>query len=269
MQPTSPFRLGRTPHPQQVRMRCPAEAFIDFAKLPDPPAEFDYTAAATKSIKHMYANDRLGDCVIALFYHFLGVETAGAGNEVIVSDADVIKDYSAVGGYVPGRPSTDRGCNEQDAMHYYQTKGFVNGDKIEGWLTVNPKDIEACKKLCWLFEGLYYGYGIPNAWLNTRDGDNWDDLRGNPNNGHAFGSFGWKNGRWTISTWGGLRYMSDAAHRRMSECYVILNDSMVNKASQTAPNAIDWAGLVTYWNSAGGDLPEPPAPMPTPWMDLR
>jgi len=262
------FKMGRTPFPTQVRMRCPLEAFLDLSKLPDPPAEFDYTAQAMNALKRMYKNDQLGDCVVALGYHFLGVQSGGAGNEIVVPDSDIIADYGAIGGYVPGHPGTDNGCNEQDALAYWQKHGFRNGDKLEGWLTVNPTDVEACKKIAYVFEGLYYGYGIPNAWLNTPNGGTWDVAPGNPNNGHAFGSFGWSSGKWTISTWGGFRYMTDAAHKRMQECYVLINDTMVNKVSQKAPNAIDWASLVDYWNSIGGSLPDPPRPLPTNWLDL-
>jgi len=261
-------KLGRTPFPSQPRMRVRLESFLDLSALPPAPAEFDFTAAAMKSLRRMYVNDQLGCCVVSLGYHFLGVESGGAGSETVVSDGDIVRDYSAIGGYVPGRPSTDNGCNEQDALHYWQTKGFVNGDKIEGWLTVNPQDIETCKKVAYLFEGLYYGYGLPNSWLNTQDGATWDAARSNPNNGHAFGSFGWKNGKWTISTWGGFRYMTDAAHKNMDEAYVILNDTMVNKVNQKAPNAVDWPSLVAYWNSIGGKLPEPPRPLPNNWSTL-
>ena len=263
-----PELLGRNPHPVSPRMRVRAEQFLDLSKLPDPPDEFDFTGPAQNSLRRMYVNDQLGCCVVSLGYHFLGVASAGAGNEVVVNDSDIVHDYGKIGGYVPGRPSTDRGCNEQDALHYWQTTGFTNGDKLEGWLTVNPADLVLCRKLCFLFEGLYYGYGLPNSWLNTPDGAVWDAARSNPNNGHAFGSFGWKSGKWTVSTWGGFRYMTDAAHKNMDEAYVLLNDTMVNKVTAKAPNAFQWADLVTYWNEAGGKLPEPPRPMPTPWGDL-
>lgn len=263
----SEFFCGRTAHPEQSRMRVRLESFMDLSLVPDPPATFDYTPLAANSLKKVYLNNQLGDCVIALGYHFKGVWSANAGHEIIVSDQEIIHDYSKIGGY-NGTRRSDQGCNEQDALHYWQTVGFTDGDKIEGWLTVNPHDLAAAKKICWLFEGLFYGSGLPDSWLNTNPGFVWDAGRPNPNNGHAFGSFGW-DGAWKVSTWGMVGHMTDAAHQRnIDEAYVLLNDTMVNKVTQKAPNAVDWNSLISYWNSIGGKLPEPPRPLPTDWLTL-
>lgn len=262
------FKLGRNPFPRSPRMRCPASSFIDVKALPTPPAEFDYTPAAAKSLKNPYLNNQLGDCVIAGYYHKKGVATANAGNEIIVADQEIIHDYGKIGGY-NGTPRTDNGCNEQDALHYWQTVGDTRGNKIEGWLTINPQNIDLCVKLCYLFEHLYYGTGIPNDWLNVQNGFTWDKGRGNQNNGHAYVVFGHSSKGFKVSTWGMLGTLTNAAHKQNTdELYVMLDDEIVSKVTAKAPNAFDWPALVRFWNEAGGHLPEPPAPMPTDWMSL-
>src|ERR1035437_2503024 len=59
----------------------------------------------------MLCNDSLGCCVIAGMMHLAMQQRASAVLPVVFpSDADVIAAYSAIGGYVPGDPSTDNGC---------------------------------------------------------------------------------------------------------------------------------------------------------------
>jgi hypothetical protein len=249
-------------------MRVSLRHFLDASALPTPPATFDYTPAS-QLIHRVLANDSLGDCVPAGGYHFLGIATANAGAEYLATDTEVIHDYSKIGGY-NGRPSTDNGCNEQDALHYWQTTGFTNGAKILGWLTVDNTDLDLSAKICYTFEHLMYGEGIPDSWLNV-NGDEfvWDAARSNPNNGHCYFTFGHSRKGFRASTWGHVGWLTDRAHvQNTDECYVMLTEAIVNKVNQKAPNAIDWPGIVTYWNSIGGKLPEPPAPMSNDWSTL-
>lgn len=263
------MKFGRNPHPKETRACVRLDHFLDEAALPTPPESFDFSTTS-RAAHLMMANDRLGDCVPVGGNKVLGVWTANAGEEVIATDAQVIHDYEKIGGYVPGRPGTDNGCNEQDALDYWQRTGFFNGDKIEAWLKVDPTNIGLAVKILWTFEHLFYGSSMPNAWTNVNGDDFiWDAGRGNPMNGHCFPAFGRKPGYFRVATWSKMGWLTDAAHaRNIDEAYVMLNDSMVSKIKGTAPNAIDWPALVTYWNSLGGTMPNPPQPIPTDWMTL-
>ncbi len=70
--------------------------------LPAPPPSCDYSSNAGKALSQIYLNDRLGDCVIAGIGHVVGVLTAGAGNQFVYSDDQILELYEAIGGYVPG-----------------------------------------------------------------------------------------------------------------------------------------------------------------------
>ena len=79
----------------------------------------------------------LGDCVIAGGYHVEAVWTGNAGQLFTATDAQIVADYGAIGGYVPGDPSTDNGCDEQTAFNYWTKTGFANGTTLAGWLAVD------------------------------------------------------------------------------------------------------------------------------------
>ena len=111
------------------------------ASLPAPPTSCDYSPAALKALAQMYGNDSLGDCVIAGGYHIEGVETGNAGDMFIATQAQIIKDYEAIGGYVPGDPSTDNGCDEDTATNWWEAHGFANGTKLLGAISADPASI--------------------------------------------------------------------------------------------------------------------------------
>jgi hypothetical protein len=74
---------------------------------------------ANAALAQVYANDSLGDCVIADIAHVVGVFTGGAGPEPFIYTRDqIITIYSAIGGYNPADPSTDQRCDEQTALNY-------------------------------------------------------------------------------------------------------------------------------------------------------
>ena len=84
----------------------------------------------------MYMNNQLGDCVIAGMAHVVGVLTGEADNTpVLYSDNQIVALYSAIGGYVPGNPATDQGCDEQTGLNYWQQQGAPAGShQIGGWM---------------------------------------------------------------------------------------------------------------------------------------
>jgi hypothetical protein len=120
------------------------------ATLPTPPTSCDYTAKASVALADIYMNDSLGCCVISGGYHTEGVETGNAGDLFHATSAQIIKDYSAIGGYVPGDESTDNGCDEVTALNYWQSHGFANKTKILGWLAVDPTNLTEIKQAMYL-----------------------------------------------------------------------------------------------------------------------
>ena len=235
--------------------------------LPPPPATFDFSGPALPAISQMYDNDSLGDCVIACMQHTVGVLTANAtGTPVIFSDADTIANYSAIGGYVPGDPSSDQGCDEVTALNFWQQHG-IQSHYILGSLDVDPTNPLEVRTALYYFENLIYGIPLPDRWLtNPQPGFVWDAAQPDPRNGHCVGGVAAKPGAIQVMTWGFTGWITDAAHAvDVQELHVVLSKESINAASQKAGNGIAWPQLIADWDAIGGNLPVPsPSPAPSP-----
>ena len=280
---TRTVKLGRT----RPKNRWPRLRLSRYLRrgLPQPPATIDWTALCQKSLQSVFMNDQLGCCVISGGYHLVGAFTGNAGNEFVASDQQIISDYSAIGGYVPGRPDTDNGCDEETALNYWMKQGFQNGTKLAGWLSVDPSNQTELQQAVAIFEHVYWGMEMPDQWINqampqfpggslASPAAVWD-MAGDPNpdNGHCITSFAFNASGLLTDTWGSLVSLTwEAAayyggSNQDGEAYVVLSPDLLNAASQKAPNALDWASLVADFNSMGGNVtppPAPPAPPPTP-----
>lgn len=234
--------------------------------LPNPPATWNGIADAMPSVNDVYLNDKYGCCVIAGGYHIEGVLTGNSGVPPIVySDAQVVMDYSAIGGFDPNNPqATDNGCDEVTALNYWQNNGFPSGNKIAGWMSVNAADAEETRIALWLFENLMYGVELPDAWVNnepSQSGFTWD-VAGDPDpqNGHCYIGAGYDSSRITIVEWGMYGYTTDAATAKYAvqsasgSLYTVISMDAINKASQKAPNGFDYSQLVADFDSMGGHV---------------
>lgn len=241
--------------------------------LPPAPAAFDYGAAAQKALTDIYGNDELGDCVIAGGYHVEGVATGNAGDIFVATPDQIVSDYSAIGGYVPGDPSTDQGCDLVTAMNYWTSHGFANGTKLLGWLSVDGSNPKELAQACYLFEHLYFGMELPDAWVNpfpSGDGFTWNVAGAPvPENGHAIMAYGANASGVIIDTWamrGTLTFAAIAKYavtKANGEVHVMLTPDLLAKGAIKAPNGVLWNDLVADFNSMGGHVPIP-APIPTP-----
>ena len=239
--------------------------------LPTPPASCDYTAKALGSLTNVYLNDQLGDCVIAGGYHVIGTATGNAtGTPFIASSAQITADYSAIGDYVPGNPSTDQGCDEPTALNYWKNHGFCDGSKLAGWIAVDSKNKTEVMQAMYLFENLYFGVELPDAWVNpfpSANGFTWDVGQPDPQNGHCFVGVGYTPAGVTIDTWGLFGTMTWAAVAELcssdsgGDLYVMLTPDQLAKGQTTAPNGVAWADLIADFNAMGGKV-APPAPTP-------
>jgi hypothetical protein len=224
--------------------------------LPNPPPSWNWRRLAMSSISQMYLNDTEGDCVIAEMCHSEGIFTGNAnGGPVIFTPDQVNTLYSAIGGYVPGDPSTDNGCDIQTALSYWGNKGLLNGElKNQGYLAVNPSDKTEIQIALFLFENLCFGVELPDAWINPVPEDSgfiWDVAGApDPDNGHCFLGFGYDYGGVNISTWamqGMITYNAIADYcssGNSGELYTVLSEDSVNIAKSRAPNGFDWTQLL-------------------------
>jgi hypothetical protein len=245
--------------------------------LPPPPPAIDYSKPAAASLGNIYGNDKLGDCVIAGIGHVVGVLTAGAGDPFLYNLGQIIALYSAIGGYNPSAPPdangqnpTDQGCDEVTALNYWENNGAPAGQhKIAGWLSVNAADRVEVRTALWLFENLYFGLELPDAWVNPMPdaaGFVWNAAGApDPQNGHCVVGVGYNAEGITIDTWGMLGQMTNAAVQRYATShahgalYTVVSQDAVAKATQKAPSGFDWSQLIADFDSMGGSVSLPPA----------
>jgi len=248
--------------------------------LPDPPLACDYASRAKAALQKMYLNDKYGCCVIAGGYHVVGVETGNAtGAPFLASDAEIEADYGAIGGFKPDDPSTDRGCEIATALNYWQEKGFANGTKLLGAVTVDATDKKLVQLGQYLFEDTIFGMELPDAWIAgdttpTSDGFLWDVAGApNPSNGHCVVGAGYDSKGITIATWalvGCLTYEAVAeyaAAKSNGELWIAVTPDQIAKAALKAPNGVDWRTLLQDFDDLFGGrviVPPPPPPVPAP-----
>jgi hypothetical protein len=249
------------------------------AALPAAPSSCNYGVPAASVLTDVFENDTLGDCVIAGAYHIVGVETGNAGGLFHATQAQITADYSAIGGYVPGDPSTDQGCDETTAQNYWMANGFADGTKLLGWLAVDATNQAELMAACYLFENLYFGIELPDAWVNpfpSAPGYVWDVGTPDPNNGHCVMGYGYNTQGVTIDSWGlvdsttgaggTLTWAAIAAlctQAAGGSVSVWITPDQLAKGAAKAPNGVAWSDLISDFDSIGGTIPVP-APSPSP-----
>ena len=226
--------------------------------LPDPPIRAGYIEKVPSW--PMYLNDELGDCVIAAAGHMIEQWTAYADTEVRLTDADILKGYEQVGGYVPGDPNTDNGCDMLSALKHWRKQGF-GGHKIAGFVSVNPLNQKEVEQAVYLFGNVYTGLQLPlSAQSPTHTGAEgkpcWSVSPvgtfgdGSPGSwgGHCVPILGYSNDPagypgTMVVTWGALYDMTWKFIRDyVDEMWAVLSPDWIAKCGD-APNGFDAAQL--------------------------
>jgi hypothetical protein len=162
------FKMGRK-RPVARPMRFSLNNYLRRSLPPTPPTCMDLIHPARESLKRVYLNDRLSCCTASAAFHIEYMMLASAGRPAVGSDEDVLKFYSGSTGYVPGRPETDQGGDEQTVLNYWREHGLVQGRaKIAGHIYVDGRHIEELKAAIWLFENVYFGIELPDAWISPQ-----------------------------------------------------------------------------------------------------
>jgi len=262
------MKLGRVRHPNPPNTLKLAK-YIRHAELPPAPVVCDYSGPAREILADVMLNDRLGDCVIAGRAHIRGVHTANAGAPVHMTPEEILADYSAIGGYVPGDPSTDNGCNMIAAQDFW-----VQRKDLWGYLAVDASNVAEARAALNIFENLYIGIELPDAWLSpfpSGPGFVWDVGRPDPMNGHCVMAVGYNERGIQICSWGMIGTLTWEAFQSLcvptagGECFVQLSPEQLAKGQTKAPNGFEWADIIADFDALGGSVPLPPPPtLPTP-----
>jgi hypothetical protein len=261
--------------PRVVGPHLKLRNYLRASGLPTPPATLDLSGPATACLREVDLNDQLGDCVIAAKAHVDGVWTGNAGALFNASSAQVLAQYEAIGGYKPGDPSTDQGCDMQTALNWWVQNAAPDGSKLAAWLAVDATNVQELKTALFLFENLYFGMALPDAWISpfpSADGFVWDVSAAGPdaNNGHCVMGYGYDATSVLIDSWALFGHLTFAAiadycvAKSGGELYVLLSTDMLVKGQQLAPNGLSWSQLAGDWDTLGGSVVVPPSPSPAP-----
>jgi hypothetical protein len=214
-----------------------------------PPAEVSWiTKLAEAQALPMYLNDQLGCCVEAAAGHMIQQWSFYAGKPVLPADADILKAYEDVGGYVPGDPNTDNGTDMLQFLNYWQSTG-VGGHKILAYMAVDWTNADEVQDAIDIFGNLYTGVALPVSCQGANDWTVPD--------GGIYGSAG-QPGGWgghcipfvasspitkTCLTWGSvLKASHNFFADYVDEAFVVLSQDWI-EANGLSPSLLDLAQL--------------------------
>lgn len=240
------LKLGKLPAKDDPRTLRLAN-YLHLAELEPPPEKCDWSPRARVN---MYANDQIGDCAIAGPANLDACMLAADKSQLAPPTVqDVIRAYSAVSGYRPGRPSTDRGCVLLDVMRYLRRTG-IGRFKAEAFVRVDVRNHNLLCQATHLFGGLIIGLNMPAAWQSMSEWlapSDYHNLRGRwaPNSwgGHCTIIAGYDATRVKQITWGAPKLISyHALDVFCDEAYAVLAEDWFGPDA-TAPNGFDLAKL--------------------------
>lgn len=224
-------------------------------KLPPIPPEVSWITKLKAAMPiPMYLNDQLGDCVIAAAGHMIQQWNFYAGHPSQPSDADILKAYEDVGGYVPGDPSTDNGAVMLDCLKYWRKTG-IGGHKIVAFAALDTSNIREMQAAIYLFGSLYVGIALP---LSVQGTDDWTVAtggvytdKGEPGGwgGHCVNLPASSPITYTCETWGdSLKMSHNFLKDYLDEGYVVLSQEWLD-ANQMSPEHFDLTGLLADLHS--------------------
>ncbi len=212
--PSAPaLHLGKLPaRPGAVSLKL--ASYLVPTQLPTPPAQFGHDSQV--GMWQMLGNDTVGDCVIAGALHETMLWTSIGSTVIPVSTSAAITNYSAITGYVPGDPSTDRGTDVAVAASYRRHTGIVDAagkrHKVGAYLAITPGDVQQHLVALYLFGAVGIGIRFPQSAMDQfNNGQPWDVVPGSPiEGGHYIPAVARRGGQTVIVTWGREQPMTDA-----------------------------------------------------------
>jgi hypothetical protein len=228
-------------------------AYLPAKRIPVPDTIDNYSCVKNWG---MMRNDVAGDCTCAAAGHAIQAWTAMNGRELVLSDEEIIKAYSAVSGYDPATGANDNGAVEADVLHYWMNTGF-GGHKLDNYAVIETRSRYQMKLAMFLFGDAYTGIALP---LSAQQQSIWTSVHGEDSEagswgGHAVPLVGYDENTATCITWGAPLKMTWAFQRRyMDEAYAPLSVDWVDDLSKAAPNHLLWdelkADLETHFRRA-------------------
>jgi hypothetical protein len=231
------YRTGKLPKVTDART-LQLDRYLA-AALPEPAAAVDYHSKIDPAWL-MLGNDCVGDCALAGMGHADMLWAAYAEERRLrVTTSMVIAAYSAVTGYVPGDPSTDRGTALIAALRWWRKRG-IDAQRVRAFVEVDPRDADNVRRAIDWFGCAYVGVELPDAVLpSSRTIPDWtcapdpkrSNTQPNPHNGHCVIYAGYDQDGLVAVTWGQTVRVSWAFHAAYcDELYALLAPSWEQSA---------------------------------------
>jgi len=198
-------------------------------------------------------NDLVGDCAEAAPGHAIQnlSMVAHAGSPTQVTREQVVKAYSDITGYNPDDQSTDQGSNMLDVCKYLKKTGIA-GVTFDGYVALNPQNIDQIHAACFVFGWVYFGISVPVGLANLLNSGqeppaNWNfkELGGKPSGeGHALAMFGYGRFGKQFNSWGtGYHMDNDFWLANVDEAYALVSSLWI-KQNGRSPSGFDYQGLL-------------------------
>jgi hypothetical protein len=224
--------------------------YFDLAALPTPPRRFGHHNAV-KNWGEL-GNDVAGDCVWAGAGHETMLWNAANKRPVNIVAANSLSDYSAVTGYSPSIPFSDRGTDMSDAAEYRRKTGIVDAKgirhKVDAYVAIHAGDIETVEVAAYVFGAVGFGMIFPStAKSQFQHGQPWDLVPGAFTDGGHYVPFVGRNSAQNglCVTWGRLQAMTPAFMRHYNdENIAYLSMEWLDQNSMLTPDNFDRQALV-------------------------
>lgn len=176
-----------------------------------PTVSDDYVSAVMQQSRGGWIcwwNDSEGDCVCEDSGHQVMLHTANTGVITIPTAEDIQKLYEAVGGYVPGNPSTDQGCDETSMEQYLMATGLC-GHKSAASGPLDPSNLDHLRWAVQIFGACRLGISVTDQMMQAFSaGQPWDTLAGSIEGGHDVPIVKYDAQYAYVVTWGRLQPVS-------------------------------------------------------------
>lgn len=260
------FKMGRK-RPLARGPRLKFGRLLASGLVPAPPTLNDYVRGASApiyaSMEDILGNDQYGDCTCAGAGHILDVLRANSAAASLWRPAtrlDALAFYSRVTDppFDPVTGANDSGADEQTVLNVWKQNGFFadGTGKIAAYAAVDPTDIEEIKQAIWLNGNVYFGVGLPDAWVSpmpSKSGFVWDvDGDSDPNNGHCFIGYGYNDQGVFIDTWGTYGTVTWAAVAAYcaaavgGDLFTVFGPDWINTITQKSPSGFNATVLEQY-----------------------
>ena len=226
--------------------------YVSKRALVAPPTHASWFNKIGSNAWGMMLNDSLGDCVCAAYGHMVKQWTTYAGASLTPSDSSVLTMYEQVGGYVPGDPTTDNGCDMLTACNWCKSTGMlVNGaaHKIGAFAYLDPTKPTLVKNAVALLGNVYLGIALP---LSAQGQISWQVPSGGAVGNGAPGSWGghcvpivsYDPTGLIVITWGAKLFMSwEFLATYADEAYAMCSPDWI-KANGISPSNFDITALL-------------------------